>query len=65
MYRQLFTRLKYLILFLVSIKLQVLGLITFIVGIVARVNGSFGILDAHIPAVHAGNIICIILSGFF
>ncbi|XP_018644165.1 tetraspanin, putative [Schistosoma mansoni] len=42
----------------------VLGLITFIVGIVARVNGSFGILDAHIPAVHAGANL-LIAVGFF
>ncbi|CAH8584761.1 unnamed protein product [Heterobilharzia americana] len=42
----------------------VIGLITFIVGIVARVNGSFGILDAHIPAVHAGANL-LIAVGFF
>ncbi|KAH8870904.1 CD9 antigen [Schistosoma japonicum] len=43
---------------------MILGLITFIVGIVARVNGSFGILDAHIPAVHAGANL-LIAVGFF
>ncbi|VEL29660.1 unnamed protein product [Protopolystoma xenopodis] len=33
---------------------QLLGLITFIVGIVVRVTGSFGPLDSHLPAVHEG-----------
>ncbi|TPP56617.1 Tetraspanin [Fasciola gigantica] len=41
-----------------------IGLITLIVGIVARVSGSFGPLDAHIPAVHSGANL-LIAVGFF
>lgn len=41
-----------------------IGLITLIIGIVARVNGSFGPLDTEIPAVHSGANL-LIAVGFF
>ncbi|OON17170.1 hypothetical protein X801_07000, partial [Opisthorchis viverrini] len=42
----------------------VLGLVALIIGIVARVTGSFGLLDAHIPAIHSGANL-LIAVGFF
>ncbi|KAA3676226.1 CD9 antigen [Paragonimus westermani] len=42
----------------------VIGLITFIIGIVARVTGSFGLLDSHIPAVHSGANLLIAVGLF-
>ncbi|GAA55044.1 cd9 antigen [Clonorchis sinensis] len=42
----------------------VLGLVALVIGIVARVTGSFGLLDAHIPAIHSGANL-LIAVGFF
>ncbi|CAL8096147.1 unnamed protein product [Calicophoron daubneyi] len=42
----------------------VIGLITLIVGIVARVTGSFGPLDYQIPAIHSGANLLIAVGLF-
>lgn len=51
-------------LFVFCIFSWILGLITLITGVVTRVTGSFGPLDAHIPAVHSGANILIAVGIF-